>query len=194
MDNGSIIQRRNMQQERKIKLLDRSFRLMIEADTIGREIERVAAQINKDLAEERPLFLGVLNGAFMFASDLLKCITIEGTEVSFVKIASYAGVASTGKVSDLIGLREDIEGRTVVILEDMVDSGESIMHMKKMLEEKHPKQVKVAVMFYKPKALKYDLEIDYKCIALENDFVVGHGLDYDGLGRNYPDLYVLDEK
>ena len=122
----------------------------------------------------------------MFVADLLKHITIEGAEISFVKIASYAGLSSTGKVQDLIGLREDIAGRTVVILEDMIDSGESIMHMKKMLEEKHPKQVKVAALFYKPKALKYDLTIDYKCI------VVGHGLDYDGLGRNYPDLYTIE--
>lgn len=178
---------------KRIKLHDRSFRLMIEADVIDREIQRVGAQMNRELAGERPLFLGVLNGAFMFVSDLLKHITIDGTEISFVKIASYAGVSSTGKVQDLIGLREDIVGRTVVILEDMIDSGESIMHMKKMLEEKHPKQVKVAALFYKPKALKYDLTIDYKGIALENDFVVGHGLDYDGLGRNYPDLYVVDE-
>ena len=116
---------------KRIKLHDRSFRLMIEADVIDREIQRVGAQMNRELAGERPLFLGVLNGAFMFVSDLLKHITIEGTEISFVKIASYAGLSSTGKVQDLIGLREDITGRTVVILEDMIDSGESIMHMKK---------------------------------------------------------------
>ena len=175
-----------MHRMKRIKLHDRSFRLMIEADVIDREIEQVGAQINRELAGERPLFLGVLNGAFMFVADLLKHITIEGAEISFVKIASYAGLSSTGKVQDLIGLREDIAGRTVVILEDMIDSGESIMHMKKILEEK------VAALFYKPKALKYDLTIDYKCIALENDFVVGHGLDYDGLGRNYPDLYTIE--
>ena len=175
-----------------IRLHDRDFRLLIGAEEIEQAIDRVARQMNKDLAGESPLFIGVLNGAFMFVSDLLKKITVEGTEISFVKIASYAGLSSTGKVQDLIGLREDIAGRTVVILEDMIDSGESIMHMKKILEEKHPKQVKVAALFYKPKALKYDLTIDYKCIALENDFVVGHGLDYDGLGRNYPDLYTIE--
>ena len=175
-----------------IRLHDRDFRLLIGAEEIEQAIDRIARQMNKDLAGESPLFIGVLNGAFMFVSDLLKKITVEGTEISFVKIASYAGLSSTGKVQDLIGLREDIAGRTVVILEDMIDSGESIMHMKKILEEKHPKQVKVAALFYKPKALKYDLTIDYKCIALENDFVVGHGLDYDGLGRNYPDLYTIE--
>lgn len=181
-----------MHKMKRIKLHDRDFRLLLAADVIDREIEKVGVLMNRDLAGERPLFLGVLNGAFMFVSDLLKCITIEGTEVSFVKIASYAGVSSTGKVQDIIGLREEIEGRTVVIVEDMIDSGESIMHLKKMLEEKRPKQVKVAAMFYKPNALKYDLTIDYKCIALENDFVVGRGLDYDGVGRNYPDLYIIE--
>ena len=128
-----------MHRMKRIKLHDRSFRLMIEADVIDREIERVGAQINRELAGERPLFLGVLNGAFMFVADLLKHITIDGAEISFVKIASYAGLSSTGKVQDLIGLREDIAGRTVVILEDMIDSGESIMHMKKILEEKQRK-------------------------------------------------------
>ena len=137
---------------KKIKLHDRDFRLALEAKVIDREIEKVAAQINRELEGERPLFLGVLNGAFMFVSDLLKCITIEGTEVSFVKIASYVGVSSTGNVQDVIGLRENIEGRTVVIVEDMIDSGESIMHLKKMLAERHPKQVKVATMFYKTNA------------------------------------------
>ena len=112
-----------MHRMKRIKLHDRSFRLMIEADVIDREIERVGAQINRELAGERPLFLGVLNGAFMFVADLLKHITIDGAEISFVKIASYAGLSSTGKVQDLIGLREDIAGRTVVILEDMIDSG-----------------------------------------------------------------------
>ena len=121
-----------MHRMKRIKLHDRCFRLMIEADVIDREIERVGTQINRELAGERPLFLGVLNGAFMFVADLLKHITIEGTEISFVKIASYAGLSSTGKVQDLIGLREDITGRTVVILEDMIDSGESIMHMKNL--------------------------------------------------------------
>ena len=177
---------------KKVRLHDKEFQVSIEAAAIDREIERVAGEINRDLQGERPLFLSILNGAFMFTSDLLKCITLEGTEVSFVKIASYAGVSSTGNVQDVIGLRENIEGRTVVIVEDMIDSGESIMHLKKMLEAKHPKQVKVATMFYKPNALKYDLTIDYKCIALENDFVVGRGLDYDGEGRNYPDLYTIE--
>lgn len=177
----------------KVKLHDRDFRLLIGANRIDQEIKRVAREINKDLENERPLFLGVLNGAFMFVADLLKGVTVEGTEVSFVKMASYTGLASTGKVQELIGLNENIEGRTVVIVEDMVDSGESVMHLKQILEERHPKQVKVATMFYKPNAVRYDLTLDYTCIALENDFVIGRGMDYDGLGRNLPDLYVVEE-
>ncbi len=178
---------------KRVRLRDREFRLLIEAEVIDREIERVARQINEELAGEAPLFIGVLNGAFMFVSDLLKQITVEGTEISFVKIASYDKLASTGNVQSVIGLKEDISGRTVVILEDMVDTGESMIYLKRMLEEKHPKQVKIAAMFYKPDALRYDLTLDYTCIALEKDFAIGRGLDYDGLGRNLPDLYVVDD-
>ena len=175
-----------------IRLHDRDFRLLIGAEEIEQAIDRVARQMNKDLAGESPLFIGVLNGAFMFVSDLLKKITVEGTEISFVKIASYDGLDSSGNVQNLIGLKEDIAGRTVVILEDMVDSGESMVYLKRMLEERNPKQVKIAAMFYKPGALRYDLTLDYTCIALGNDFVVGRGLDYDGLGRNLPDLYTIE--
>ena len=176
---------------KRIKLHDKEFVLAIDAGTIEREIARVAEEINRDLAGERPLFLGVLNGAFMFVSDLLKSVTVEGTEVSFVKVASYAGTSSTGQVKDLIGLNEDVTGRTVVIVEDMVDSGRSIVHLKKMLEERHAGKIVVSAMFYKPKAIVQELTLDYTCIALENDFVVGRGLDYDGLGRNLPDLYQV---
>lgn len=176
---------------KRIKLHDKEFVLAIDAGTIELEIARVAEEINRDLAGERPLFLGVLNGAFMFVSDLLKSVTVEGTEVSFVKVASYAGTSSTGQVKDLIGLNEDVTGRTVVIVEDMVDSGRSIVHLKKMLEERHAGKIVVAAMFYKPKAIVQELTLDYTCIALENDFVVGRGLDYDGLGRNLPDLYQV---
>lgn len=176
---------------KKVRLHDKEFQVSIEAAAIDREIERVAGEINRDLQGERPLFLSILNGAFMFTSDLLKCITLEGTEVSFVKIASYAGTSSTGRVRELIGLNEDITGRTLVIVEYMVDSGKSMVHLKEMLQKKGPKQIRIAAMFYKPKALVHELTVDYHCFALENDFVVGRGLDYDGLGRNLPDLYTL---
>ncbi len=178
---------------RRIKLHDREFELAIDAATIDREIARVAGKINRDLAEERPLFLSVLNGAFMFTADLLKLITVPGAEVSFVKVASYAGTSSTGRVRELIGLDEDIAGRTVVITEDMVDTGRSLAYLKAMLEERRAGRVLTAAMFHKPAALECDVTVDYGCIALENDFVVGRGLDYDGLGRNLPDLYRVAE-
>lgn len=169
------------------------FRVLVEAPVIDAAIRRVADEINRDLKGKRPLFVVILNGAFMFAADLLKLVTVEGTEVSFVKVASYAGLSSSGRVETLVGLKEDIAGRTVVIVEDMVDSGQSMVHLTEMLGGKQPERIYVATMFCKPKALAVKLDIDYCALELENDFVVGRGLDYDGWGRNYPDLYVLDE-
>ena len=139
-----------------------------------------------------PLFLSILNGSFMFTSDLIKQIVIPGTQISFVKVASYSGTCSTGAIQELIGLKEDIQNRTVVILEDIIDSGRSMKHLLEYLHAKNPKQVIVATLFHKPKAAVCQVPIAYKGIELENDFVVGRGLDYDGLGRNYPDLYILN--
>ena len=177
----------------RIKLHDKEFEPVVAAAAIDREIARMAEEINRDLAGERPLFLSVLNGAFMFTADLLKRIDIPGTEVSFVKVASYAGTGSTGRVRELIGLNEEVAGRTVVIAEDMVDSGRSVAYLKGLLAERGAGRVLVAAMFYKPSALTCDVAVDYGGMALENDFVVGRGLDYDGLGRNLPDLYRVVE-
>ena len=128
----------------------------------------------------------------MFSSDLMKLITIPGTEISFIKIASYCGVNSSGEVKELIGLKEDIARRTIVILEDIIDSGKSMSYLLKYLNERHPKQVRIATLFHKPRATVYPVPIHYCGFELENDFIVGRGLDYDGLGRNYPDLYILN--
>lgn len=176
-----------------IQLHDKEFRPFIEAGTIDKAISRMAEQMNNDLKEDKPLFLSILNGSFMFTSDLIKQITVAGTQISFVKVASYTGTCSTGEVKELIGLKENIEGRTVVILEDIIDSGRSMNHLLQYLHSKNPRQVIVATLFYKPKALVCTVPIDYYGIELENDFVVGRGLDYDGLGRNYPDLYILND-
>lgn len=178
---------------KKVKLHDKEFELLIDSATIDRAIAKVAHQINKDLQDSRPLFLSVLNGSFMFTSDLLKEITIPGTEVCFMKIASYQGTSSTGKIKELIGCNKDLTGRTVVILEDMIDSGRSMSYLLEYLQQKNPAQVKVAAMFYKPKALVCNVPVDYHALRLENDFVVGRGLDYDDLGRNLPDLYILSK-
>jgi hypoxanthine phosphoribosyltransferase len=174
-----------------IHLLDKTFRPYIQAAEIDRAVSRVAREINRDMAGERPLFLVVLNGAFMFAADLLKEITAEGATVAFTRLASYAGTSSTGEVKELIGLTEEVAGRSVVIVEDIVDTGRSLAHLLATLEARGPRQVKIAALFYKPGALQHDLTLDYTGLALENDFVVGRGLDYDGLGRNLPDLYTL---
>ncbi|MDR1415391.1 MAG: hypoxanthine phosphoribosyltransferase [Odoribacteraceae bacterium] len=176
---------------KSIQLLDKTFRLYIEAAEIDRAVSRLAREINRDMEGARPLFLVVLNGAFMFASDLLKEVTVEGTTVIFTRLASYAGTASTGEIKELIGLTGEVAGRNVVIVEDIVDTGRSIAHLLEMLKARGARQVKVAALFYKPDALEREVTIDYAGIALKNDFVVGRGLDYDDLGRNLPDLYTL---
>lgn len=174
-----------------IILHDKKFRPFIEAEKIDQVIADMAKQMNQDLKNAEPLFLSILNGSFMFTSDLIKQITIPGTQISFVKVASYTGTSSSGEIKELIGLKEDITGRTVVILEDIIDSGRSMKHLLEYLASKNVGHVVVATLFHKPKAAICNVPIDYKGIELENDFVVGRGLDYDGLGRNYPDLYIL---
>jgi len=176
-----------------IILHGKEFRPFITAAKIDAVIAEMAARINADLQEEKPLFLSILNGSFMFTSDLIKQITIPGTQISFVKVASYNGTSSSGEVKELIGLKEDITGRTVVILEDIIDSGRSMAHLLDYLKQKGVGRAVVATLFYKPKAMVCRVPIDYYGLELENDFVVGRGLDYDGLGRNYPDLYILNE-
>ena len=173
-------------------LHDKEFRLFIESSKIDDVICKMANSMNEDLKDTAPLFLSVLNGSFMFTADLIKQITIPKTEISFVKIASYTGTSSSGSIQELIGLEENLEGRTVVILEDIIDSGRSMTHLLEYLHAKGVQKVVVATLFHKPKAALYQVEIDYCGIVLENDFVVGRGLDYDGLGRNCPDLYILN--
>ena len=176
---------------KNIKLYDKEFCLFIGAETIDRAIADMADRMNKDLQDAQPLFLCILNGSFMFSSDLMKQITIPGTQISFVKVASYSGTTSSGEIKELIGLKEEIAGRTVVILEDIIDSGRSMAHLLTYLQEKNPERIVVATLFHKPEAAVCHVPIDYKGIEMANDFVVGRGLDYDGLGRNYPDLYIL---
>ena len=177
---------------KNIILHQTEFRFFIKAADIDNAISRIATQMNQDLKGEKPLFLPILNGAFMFASDLMKQITIPDSEISFLKVSSYVGTQSAGKVKELIGLQEDITDRTLVILEDMIDSGNSMQHLLEYLKQKKPREIKVATLFYKPQAIKHPVPIHYFGIELGNDFVVGRGLDYDGLGRNLPDLYILN--
>ncbi|MCK6649010.1 MAG: hypoxanthine phosphoribosyltransferase [Bacteroidia bacterium] len=175
----------------KVTLKDKTFRVHIPASDINKAVGEVAHRINLELKDKKPLFLAVLNGSFMFASDLLKKITID-CEISFVKVSSYHGTSTTGSVKSLIGLNEDIKGRTIVIIEDIVDTGLTMEKVLKELEVMEPAEVRICTLLYKPEAFRKKFDLDYVAIVVPNDFLVGYGLDYDGLGRNLPDIYVLD--
>lgn len=173
-----------------VTLKDKQFKPYIKSEQIEAAVKKVAQQINADLKNELPLFIAVLNGSFMFAADLMKQIEIP-CEISFVKMASYHGTESTGKVNELIGLNQNIEGRTVVVIEDIVDTGNTIEKLTSMLKDKKVKSFKIATALFKPSVYKKDIKIDYVGIEIPNDFVVGYGLDYDGLGRNLKDILVI---
>lgn len=173
-----------------ITLDDKNFKPYIDQKRIATEVQRIAEQINKDLKKEFPVFLAVLNGSFMFASDLLKEITIP-CELAFVKVASYQGTQSEGKLNELIGLNCEVENRTVVILEDIVDTGLTIEKLVENLKRANAKDIKVATVLFKPSAYKKDITINYVGFEIPNEFVVGYGLDYNGLGRNLKEIHVI---
>jgi len=173
-----------------ITLKDKQFKPYILECDILEAVKKMADVINVELKNDLPLFLVVLNGAFMFASDLLKEITIP-CEVSFIKVASYDGVGSSGTVNELIGLNENLKGRTVVIVEDIIDTGLTITRIAEILYLKEVKQIKVATALLKPGSYKKDLKINYVAHKIKNEFVVGYGLDYLGYGRNLKELYIL---
>ena len=173
-----------------ITIKDKTFKPFISQQKIADAVKILARSINEELKEECPVFLAVLNGSFMFAADLLKEITIP-CEISFIKVASYQGSASSGKVSELIGLNEDLTGRTVVIIEDIVDSGLTLEKIMQILKSKNIKKIKVATVLFKPEAYKKENHPDYIGFKIANDFVVGYGLDYQGLGRNLKEIHVL---
>ncbi|HPQ56022.1 MAG: hypoxanthine phosphoribosyltransferase [Bacteroidales bacterium] len=176
----------------RITLQDKTFRTYIPYAEIDKAISRIAGQLNRDLSnEEKPVFLSILNGSFMFTADLMKKITLN-CEVTFVKLSSYSGTESTGTVRQVLGLCSDIKDRTVIVLEDIVDSGTTISNLLGDLKTRNPKQIKICTLLLKPDAYKADIPIDYACIKIPNDFVVGYGLDYNNLGRQYKDLYVID--
>lgn len=175
-----------------IQVKDKKFEVSIPEAEILKQVRRVAQELKHDLEEREPLFLAVLNGAFMFASDLMKEVTFPA-QISFVKFASYSGMASTGAVKEVIGLHEDLTGRDVVIVEDIVDTGFTMKHMLEQLQRKNPRSVAVCALLVKPESLKVDLDIKYRCFDIPNDFILGYGLDYDGLGRNTRDIYTVVE-
>jgi hypoxanthine phosphoribosyltransferase len=174
-----------------VTLKDKQFKPYLDEQEILREIKKMAYQINEELKNENPFFLIILNGSFMFAASLLKEIQFP-CEISFVKLASYEGTKSTGNVNELIGLSEDITGRNIVILEDIVDTGETLLKIHHLLTNKKVNSIKVASLLFKPDSYKKNIPVDYTCFKIPNDFVVGYGLDYDGFGRNLKDIYVLN--
>jgi hypoxanthine phosphoribosyltransferase len=173
-----------------IQVLDKTFEPYLKEAAIQEKITELAGQLNKDFAGKRPLFLSILNGSFLFTADLFKQITIEA-EVSFIKLASYKGTSSTGNVITAIGLDTNVKDRHIVILEDIIDTGKTLHHYLPQLDSMQPASVKIAVLLNKKEALQYPVKVDYACFDIPNKFVVGYGLDYDGLGRNSKDIYQL---
>ncbi len=176
-----------------IKILDKEFELFIPYEKIRAVIERISDEMNQNLKGKNPLFLCILNGSFMFATEVFKRIASLDAEISFVKLASYQGTQTTGKVKELIGLNEDLTGRTVVVLEDIVDTGITIEMVIEQLKSHNPAEVQVATLLLKPDALQKDVELKYVGLEIPNEFIVGYGLDYDGRGRNLIDIFKVVE-
>jgi hypoxanthine phosphoribosyltransferase len=175
----------------RIKLHDKEFKIFIPHEKILKSIGEVAAKINIDYKErETPLFLSVLNGSFMFTSDLIKLIDFQ-CEISFIKLSSYSGTESTGEIKEIMGLNSPVKGRSVIIVEDIVDTGATIEELYRMLDEAGAADVKICTLLLKPEAYHKDIKIDYVALEIPNDFIVGYGLDYNELGRQYKDIYVL---
>lgn len=171
-----------------IKIHNKQFRVSITNQEIEDKIASVAADINRDYKGKCPILLAVLNGSFMFVAELMKKLEIE-CEISFVKLSSYEGTSTTGKVRELIGLNESVKGRDLIIVEDIVDTGLTMQKMIETLNEKEPASLEIASLFIKPTKLQVPIDIKYSAFAISDRFIVGFGLDYDGLGRNLPDIY-----
>lgn len=175
-----------------IKVIDKTFKLSIPEEEILKRVDAVAQRINHDMADKNPLFLAVLNGSFIFAADLMRRITIP-CEISFVKLASYQGTTSTGKVKEVIGINEDLHDRHVIIVEDIVETGYTVKRMVETLGTRHPASIQVCTLLQKPECLKMDLKVDYVALEIPNDFILGYGLDYNQQGRGLRDIYTIVE-
>jgi hypoxanthine phosphoribosyltransferase len=169
---------------------DKEFEPYLGAEEITAKVHQMAAQINRDYDGKRPLFIAILNGSFMFAADLFKAVTIDA-EICFIKLASYKGTKSSGQVITAIGLDTDLIDRHVIILEDIVDTGKTLSEFLPQLQHHHPASLKIAALLHKPEATVYPIKVDYLGFSIPNKFVLGYGLDYDGLGRNIKEIYQL---
>jgi hypoxanthine phosphoribosyltransferase len=173
-----------------IQVHDKEFRLFIREAEIQKEVARIAGEMNRDLANRDPIFLGILNGAFMFASDLYKQLDFP-CQITFLKLASYSGTYSTGSVKQLIGIGQDLKDRVVVVLEDIVDTGVTLETIIRQLSGYQPREIRVATFLHKPDAALTEVNLDYVGMHIPNDFIIGYGLDYDGYGRNFKEIYQL---
>ena len=175
-----------------VKIKDKTFKTFIPEEKILESIKVIADRINEDMKDKNPLFMAVLNGSFIFAADLMRMITIP-CQISFVKLASYQGTTSTGKITEVFGVNEDLSGRTIVIVEDIVDTGLTMKRMIESLGTRNPESVHICTLLLKPDKLQVDLDIGYAAMEIPNDFIVGYGLDYDQEGRGLRDIYTIVE-
>ena len=176
-----------------MKVLDKNFKPYMSRKEIDDIVSNVAKRLSDDLRDKDPLFLGVLNGSFIFASDLLRAIDFDA-QISFIKMSSYSGTSTTGTVKQLIGINEDLTGRTLVIVEDIVETGISMEKLLAMLREKNPADIKICTLFFKPGKFQKDFKIDYIGKSIGDDYIVGYGFDYNGYGRNLGQIYVIDNQ
>lgn len=173
-----------------IRVHDKDFQIYLSETAIQERVKAIAETINKEYKNKRPLFIAILNGSFMFASDLFKYLTID-TEISFIKLASYKGMKSTGNIITSIGLDVDLFSKDIIILEDIVDTGKTLYNFLTKLKDHHPGSLRIAALLHKPEAAKFPLNIDYIGFSIPDKFVIGYGLDYDGLGRNFREIYQV---
>ena len=178
--------------ENKIKLKDKTFRVLITAEEIDKAVSRVADQLNERYKGRTPIFLGVLSGSFLFLADLVRKVDFDN-QLAFVKISSYQGTDSTGTVKRHMGINFDIEGRDIIIIEDIVETGHSMTYLLDYLKPMNPASISICTLFFKPDKFLYEYDIDYTALSIGNEFIVGYGLDYNQLGRNLKDIYVIDE-
>jgi hypoxanthine phosphoribosyltransferase len=176
-----------------VQVRDKQFEPYLSEAVILEKVKGLAAQLNKDYDDKKPLLIAILNGSFIFAADLFRHLTVEA-EISFIKLASYKGTRSSGHVITAIGLDTDVTGRHVIVVEDIIDTGKTLTAFLPQLYNQQPASLKIAVLLHKPEATVYPINIDYCCFSIPNKFVVGYGLDYDGFGRNLPEIYQLYER
>jgi hypoxanthine phosphoribosyltransferase len=185
-----IIYFKSAEVEKQVKVLEKNFEIFINSQKIEEIIQRLAQQLNSDLKGKEVIFIGILNGCFMFAADLYKLIELP-SQITFLKLASYQGTSTSGKVKRLIGINEDLKDKTVVVLEDIVDTGITIENIIKQLKGYEPAEIRIAAFLLKPEALKVNVKLDYIGMEIPNDFIIGYGLDYNGFGRNLADIYKI---